>query len=146
MQLTQPRTLRLRHVPQRSGAASVEMALVAPLFFLLILGLVEFTRMGMVKQALTDSARAGCRKAVLVGTITTSDAEAIIRSHLQSTIASANDASLCRISFTPTQLEGLESGTTITTTVELNYSDVSWIVPRFLSSTVLRGQATMKRE
>jgi Flp pilus assembly protein TadG len=146
MQLTQLRTLRLRFDQNRSGAASVEMAIVAPLFFLLILGLVEFTRMGMVKQALTDAARAGCRKAVLVGTITSSDAEAIIRSHMSASIASANDASRCRVSFNPSQLEGMESGTTVTTTVEVNYSDVSWIVPQFLSSTVLRGQATMKRE
>lgn len=146
MQLTQHRNLRMSHVQQRSGAVSVEMAIVAPFFFLLIFGLVEFTRMGMVKQALTDSARAGCRKAVLVGTISTSDAEAIIRNHLQTTIASANDASLCRISFDPAQLEGLESGTTITATVEVNYTDVSWIVPDFLNRTVLRGQSTMKRE
>lgn len=146
MQISPIRSLPQSHFSTRSGVTAVEMALVAPLFFLLILGLVEFTRMGMVQQALTDAARAGCRKAVLAGTITTVGAESLVRQHLQTTIASANDTSQCRVDFTPSTLEGLPSGTTITTSVEVNYSDVSWLVPGFLKTTVLRGQSTMKRE
>ncbi len=131
---------------QPRGATTVEMAIVAPLLFLLIFGLVEFTRMSMVKQALTDAARLGCRKAVLANTIIPADPEATVRNHLQSTMSNSQDVSTCRVTISPSNLNGMASGTEITTTVEVNYSDVSWIIPSFLGSTVLQGQTTMKRE
>jgi len=61
MQRFQPSKRRLPCSQFPRGTAVVEMAVVFPLFILLVFGLVEFVRMGMVKQALSDAARAGCR-------------------------------------------------------------------------------------
>lgn len=146
MQKTRNPILRLRSSKIRSGIVTVEMALVVPLFFLLIFGLVEFVRMGMVKQALTDAAYAGCRKAALVATITPADVETIVRNHLQTTINNSNNVTTCRVSITPSNLDGLDSGSPITASVEVNYSDVSWFTPGFMRNTVLRGKSTMRRE
>ncbi|MFH1301300.1 MAG: TadE family protein [Planctomycetota bacterium] len=146
MQKTRNPILRLRLTKFRSGVVAVEMAIVVPLFILLIFGLVEFVRMGMVKQALTDAARAGCRKAALVATITPTDVETIIRNHLQTTINNSNNAATCRVSITPSDLNGLASGSQITASVEVSYADVSWFTSGFLQSTVLRGQSSMRRE
>ena len=56
---------RRRRKQNRLGATAVEFAVVAPVFFALVLGLVEFGRMTMVKQALSDAACIGCRTASL---------------------------------------------------------------------------------
>lgn len=137
---------------RRRGVVVVEMAIIAPLLFLLVFGLVEFARMVMIHDALTDAARNGCRKAVLASTgsqeddVTILTADAKVRSSLIATLACAADVNKFRITFSPSNLSGVKSGETITTYVEVKYADVSWIPPRFLGSVVLRGKASMKRE
>lgn len=128
------------------GTTVVEMAVVFPLFVLLVFGLVEFVRMGMVKQSLSDAARAGCRRAALTSTLTHEDAEATIRRFLQSAMSKSQDVEKCRVTITPENLAGMTSGVEITARVEVNYSDVSWLIPGFLQNTVLQGQAIMRRE
>ncbi len=49
----------------RRGAAVVEFAVVAPVFFLLVFGMIEFGRAIMVQQILTNASREGARVAVL---------------------------------------------------------------------------------
>jgi Flp pilus assembly protein TadG len=60
------RTHRLTDRPaaRRRGAAAIEFAVLAPLLVLLTLGLFESGRAIMVKAALTDAARLGCRTAI----------------------------------------------------------------------------------
>jgi Flp pilus assembly protein TadG len=49
---------------KRRGAAAVEFAVVSPLLLLLILGLLEFGRMVMVQQVITNASREGARHAI----------------------------------------------------------------------------------
>ena len=56
-----------RRLRERNGTAAVELALVLPLFLTLLLGVLEFARLGMVMQVLTTAAREGCREAALPG-------------------------------------------------------------------------------
>ena len=46
---------------QVGGAATVEMAVVAPVLFMLILGSIEFGRSMQVTNVLTSAAREGAR-------------------------------------------------------------------------------------
>ncbi|HEV3443576.1 MAG TPA: TadE family protein, partial [Gemmataceae bacterium] len=46
---------------RRRGVSSVEFAFVAPIFFLMLLGLIELSRGLMVKHMLLNAARQGCR-------------------------------------------------------------------------------------
>ena len=139
-----------QHQPEkqsdRRGAAMVEMAMVAPLFFLLVFGLIEFARMVMVQHTLSEAARAGCRKAALVTTNDQALVNAAIRSGLGASMGTEEQINACQVTVTPSNFSGMDSETEITTTVEVNYSEVSWIPTRFLGNSVLRGISTMKRE
>src|SRR3954451_18844471 len=55
----------------RRGAAVVEFAVVAPVFFLLVFGIIEYGRMVMVQQLITNASREGARRGVLDGATTT---------------------------------------------------------------------------
>src|SRR5438067_222248 len=52
---------------RRRGAAAVEFAFVAGIFFFMVLGIFEFGRAFMVMEMLTEAAREGARTAVIEG-------------------------------------------------------------------------------
>ena len=52
----------------RSGTATVEFAIIAPLLVLVLMGMFEVTRAIQVKNYLTDAARSSCRIAIQPGT------------------------------------------------------------------------------
>src|SRR4051794_5418889 len=56
----------------RRGAAAVEMALVTPLFLMMVFGIIEFGRGMMVSNLLVNTAREGTRAAVLNGSTNSS--------------------------------------------------------------------------
>lgn len=131
---------------RRRGASLVETAFVLPIFILLVIGLIEFARVVMFQQVLTDAARIGCRQASLATTLDATRVNNTIRTNLRSLLAKQADADYCRISVAPVDFAAIASGTTITTTVEVNFADVTWIPCRWLGNVVLRGSASMKRE
>jgi len=55
---------------RRLGATAVEFALVAPIFFVMVLGTIEFGRCLMVTELIEEAARRGCRLGILEGTTT----------------------------------------------------------------------------
>ncbi len=71
----------------RRGAAAVEFAIIAPVFFLLILGMIEIGRGVMVQQIITNASREGARLAVLPGT-TSQEVEDRVISILEETLKS----------------------------------------------------------
>jgi Flp pilus assembly protein TadG len=60
-------TIRACRRDQRGGAAAVEMAIVAPLFFLLALGICDFGALFFARQTLVSSAREGVRQLAIQG-------------------------------------------------------------------------------
>jgi Flp pilus assembly protein TadG len=131
---------------RRRGATAVEMAVVAPLFFLFAFALIEFGRIGLVKQALTDAARAGCRKAVLANTLNQQDVDTTVRDHLQAVLSDPTQVGKCQVTISHADLSDVQRGTEITTTVQVNCSDISWIAPRYSENVMIRAESTMKRE
>ena len=75
----------------RRGAAVVEFALIAPIFILLVFGMIEFGRMVMVQQVLTNASREGARLAVLDGT-TTSDVTTAVGNYLTNAAINSSQA------------------------------------------------------
>jgi len=51
---------------RRRGAAAAEFAVVAPIFLLMVFGIVEIGRGLMVQQLLTNASRVGARRAVML--------------------------------------------------------------------------------
>jgi Flp pilus assembly protein TadG len=125
----------------RRGAAAVEFAVVAPLFFLLVFGMIEFGRMVMIQQVITNGSREGARVAVLDGT-TTTDVVTAVNSFLQT--ASVSGAT---VTVTPDPPSSATYGESVTVAVSIPFSQVSWIPsPMFLGGSTLTASTVMRRE
>lgn len=130
----------------RKGVAAVEFALVAPVFFLLVLGLVEMGRMLMVQQSLTNAAREGCRMAVMGTTISSSHVDGAVRDYLQSVTRKAEDPAKLRVT-APADLANCPSGTSLKVDVEVYYKDVTWVPFGYLGlNPTIRAQQSGYRE
>jgi Flp pilus assembly protein TadG len=61
------KTSRQRLARSRKGASAVEFAVISPLFFLLLAGILEFGQAFRIQHALSSAARQGARAAVIQG-------------------------------------------------------------------------------
>lgn len=59
-----PRRSPLDRIEVRRGAATVEMAIAAPVLFVIIFGVFEITHAFMIQHLIQDAARQGCRVAI----------------------------------------------------------------------------------
>lgn len=130
-----------RHIrKRRRGAAAVEFAVVLPVFVILVFGMIEYGRMVMVQQVITNASREGARKAVLDGA-TTSSVQTAVTSYLTSAKVNGGSAA---VSPDPTTAA---SGDPITVTVNIPFSAVSWLPsPMYLGGKTLSASTTMRRE
>jgi Flp pilus assembly protein TadG len=147
------RKFRLRHLKlenfyrscrrNRRGAATVEFAVVAPVFILLVLGMIEVGRGVMVQQVITNAAREGARWAVLDGA-TSSSVQGQVRTYLQQASFTTSQANAATINV---NIPTTKYGNPATVTVSIPYSQVSWVpLPKFLSGKTLSAASTMRCE
>ena len=73
----------LRSCGLRSGVAATEFAIVAPLFLLLVIGILELGRALMVQQVLINASRVGARQAITLGA-TTAEVESAVEDYAAS--------------------------------------------------------------
>jgi Flp pilus assembly protein TadG len=107
---------------------------------------MEFGRMVMVQQSLTNAAREGCRRAVLATTVNSSDVESAVRDYLQSVMSNASNTSQVRVTL-PSNLANTPSGTNLTVAVEVDYTDVSWLPIAYLGlNPTIGAEQIGKRE
>jgi Flp pilus assembly protein TadG len=115
--------------------------MVAPVFFILVFGLIEFSRMVMCYQVVTSAAREAARAGVVPGA-TTSDL--IQRGN---DVLAAGAVSGASVSVVPTEVAGLSHGQTFTVTVQGPYNAMGWLpVPQWLTGRVIQTSVTMTRE
>jgi Flp pilus assembly protein TadG len=134
---------------QRRGAALVEFAMVVPVVFTFMFGMIELSRYVMVQQALTSAAQRGCRKAMLATTLSDQAVESAVRGYLGGSLGALADSDSVSISVSPGSLSGVTSGSDVTVRVQVNTADISWVKSSFLRRTgdlVLAGQSTLVRE
>ena len=126
---------------KRRGAAAVEFAIVAPLFFLLVFGMIEFGRMVMVQQVITNGSREGARIAVLDGA-TTDEVRTAVSTYLQSSaVAGAS------VTISPDPPSSAGYGEPVAVTVSVPFSQVSWLPsPMFLAGSTMTATSVMRRE
>ena len=119
----------------------VEFAVIAPVFFLLVFGMIEFGRMVMVQQVITNASREGARRAVLDGA-TTPGVEAAVNNYLSS--SNINNAT---IDVDPDPPSNAGYGEPVTVTVTVGFDEVSWLpTPMFLGGTAMSASTVMRRE
>jgi Flp pilus assembly protein TadG len=125
----------------RRGASAVEFAIVAPIFFLVVLGIIEFGRMSMVQQIITNAAREGARVGVLDGS-TFNSVNTKVQQYLS---ASAIKGANVTVNPNPPSSAGFDQPVSVS--VSISFSDVSWLPsPFFLKKTTLTANAVMRRE
>lgn len=125
----------------RRGAVTVEMAFVAPVFFLFVLGVVEFTRAMMVQSLLTNAAHLGAR-AGIIDNAQQSDVTTAVGNYL-----SAGGISGAAVTVSPNPPSSAGYGQFVTVTISVPYSSVSWLPsPKYLKSVTLGAASSMRRE
>jgi Flp pilus assembly protein TadG len=135
------RSLRIK----RRGASAVEFAIVAPVFFLMIFGMIEYGRLVMVQQILTNATREGARRAVLQDA-TTSTVKTVVRNYLTNASINGDNPNLS-INVTPEPQTATAADESITVSLSLPFKDVSWLpAPMFLKATTLNASSVMRRE
>ena len=133
----------------RRGTAVVEFAIVAPVFFLLVFGMLEFGRMVMVQQIITNASREGARVAVLDGAVRVGSEESPgvidgIQRYLEGAHINPNSAT---ITIDPHDPSSTGYGEPVTVTVTIPFDQVSWLPsPFFLGETNLSATSVMRRE
>ena len=115
--------------------------MVAPVFFLLVFGMIEYGRMVMVQQVITNASREGARRAILDGA-TSSDVTTVVNNYLQN--GSIQGAS---VTMNPSDPSAATNGAPISVTVRVGFDQVSWLPsPMFLGETDLSATTVMRRE
>jgi Flp pilus assembly protein TadG len=119
----------------------VEFAIVAPVFFLFIFGIIEFGRMVMVQQVITNASREGARMAILSGSSTSGVTTAVTNYLSGAGISGAT------VAISPDPPSSATYGSLVTVTVSIPFRSVSWIPsPFFLGSTSLKATCSMRTE
>ena len=134
------------------GQALAEFALVLPMLFMVLFGIIEFARAWNIKQAVTDAAREGVRYAVIADDRTLADAKARIEERLA--LASIEASTITFSSATPgcTVINDClhDSGKLMTVDVSTQYRMAFvGVVLKWLggsSVVTISTQATMRNE
>lgn len=127
----------------RRGAAVVEFAVVAPVFVLLILGIIEVGRALMVQQIITNASREGARRAIVEG-VTADDVKTIVNDYLAATTVSSG----VTVDISPSTIGSkIGFGDPISVTVRVPYDAVSWLPGRWiLAGKQLTATSIMRAE
>lgn len=130
-----------RRSSNRRGVAAVELAVVAPLLVMILFGIIEFGRMIMVQQILTNASREGARRAII------EDATHVEVQQLVSDYLSNASIDNAIIAITPADLSNVGFGDPVSVTVAIPFDDVSWAGSAwFLEGTVLESATIMQGE
>jgi Flp pilus assembly protein TadG len=127
---------------KQRGAAAVEFAVVAPIFVLLLFGMIEYGRMVMVQQMLTNATREGARRAVLDGT-TVASVKTTVQDYLAGGHITVNDN---EITVNPDP-SSAAFGDPVNVSLTVPFSRVSWLPsPMFLGNASMSATSVMRRE
>jgi len=128
----------------RAGASVVEFAIVVPVFFAFIIGIIEVGRGMMVNHLLLNAAREGCRTGVLSGK-TTSDITGRVSSVL-STQGVSGITTTVTVNSQSVDASTAVSNDEISVTVSVPVANVTWVPGMHFLSGTLRGKYSLRRE
>lgn len=122
----------------RSGATTVEFAMVAPVAFLLLFGALELGHANMVFHSVEAAAYEGARKGIIPG------------ANAAECIAASNDMlQLCGVRGATVTVEPAvlaPSDTSVTVRIQVPYRSNSIVVPFFTRSLEINRECKLSRE
>jgi len=120
--------------------AATEFAIVAPVFFLMVIGFIEFGRALMVQQVLINASRVGARQASTTGA-TTAQVQAAVQAYTSGVAING-----VTVTVTPDPAAAV-AGTAITVNTSVPFSSVSWMRSAwFLGGKTLKASSQMRKE
>jgi Flp pilus assembly protein TadG len=129
-----------RRRDRRRGVAAAEFAIVAPVFLMVVLGIIEVGRAIMVQQVLINASRVGARRAVMLSSTEDAVIDAV------SEYTSAVGVATVSTSVSPDP-ETAEAGAPVTVTASVSFSNVSWLpTPWFMGGKTLTSSSVMRKE
>lgn len=136
---------QLKHFCNNSGQALVEFAIILPLLFVLVFGIIEFGRYLYLKNSTTQAAREGARKAAVTsGWITSNNSTNIAAVKQYVITGSVISITTNNITITPTPPV---PGEAISVIIKTSFSSVvPNLIPIFKNLTSIRASATMRYE
>jgi Flp pilus assembly protein TadG len=129
-----------RRKSNRRGVAAVEFAIVAPVFFMLIIGIIEIGRAMMVQQVLINASRVGARRAI---TLSSTEQEAI---DAATEYAAGVGVDGIDVVVTPDPATA-PAGEEVTVDVVIDFDEVTWLpAPWFMGGKELTASSVMRKE
>ncbi|MCY2990603.1 MAG: pilus assembly protein [Planctomycetota bacterium] len=145
-----------RFVGHRPGATTVELALVLPLFLVLVSGIMEVGRFMMVNQLVTEASRAACRLAVLWRPTldeVTNEAKQLLASGgisasaVTVTITGQKTAGgAYELLVDANALAGIPQGCSVSVKVEATNATIAWVMPTLLRVPKVSVATVMRKE
>jgi len=136
----------------KNGTAIVEFAIVLPLLFLLLMGIIEFSLVLYDKAVLTNASREGARAGIVSQSprVTDADIRTVVKNYCQTFLITfgADILEDADITISPASRDGLPFGSDLTVT--LNYRYDFLVLPSFMTTAMgpinLVAQTLMKLE
>ena len=122
----------------RKGAVTVEFAVNASVFFMLVLVSFEFARFMMVRQSMDQAAYEGARFGIIPGN--TADGVRAKTNQFLNSFGIRNPT----ITITPSTIDSTTRSVTVK--VSANFSGSAWITPLFSRNTVIESRMTLDHE
>ncbi|TWT31180.1 TadE-like protein [Posidoniimonas corsicana] len=122
----------------RRGAVVVEFAIIAPVFFMVIFAMFEFSRLNVLRHTADNAAYEAARLAIVPGA-TAADAENEANRILR--IVGARDAV---VTVTPAVIDRSTTEVTVEVAVPLNTNGL--VTPRFTRGRTLQSRSTLRTE
>ncbi len=133
-------TARRRSFRRHRGVAAVEFAIVAPIFFLMVLGIIEIGRAMMVQQVLINASRVGARRAVMLS----SDEQSVIDAVTEYAAGVGVNGVEASVSPNPATAA---AGVPVTVNVTIGFEQVSWLpAPWIMGGRDLSSSSVMRKE
>jgi Flp pilus assembly protein TadG len=141
---------------QRRGAAVVEFAVVAPIFFILVFGMIEYGRILMVEQVLTNASREGARVGVLdppagqnsLPLVTTAVSNYLTAANITGATTTAYISADSGATWTQADPSTAAYGQMVKVKVSVPFTKISWLPHSFFGndSKTLQASTVMRRE
>ena len=123
---------------RRSGAVLVEFALVAPIFFILILGGFEFARLNILRNTANNAAYEGARVAMVPGGTAQDAIDEANR------ILNAVGTRSANVTTDPLTLD--DNTLQFTVIIEIPFAANAWMTPIFCGNSTIRTTSTLQTE
>ena len=141
------KTIEWKMIKCQKGAAAVEFAIIAPLLFTLIFGIIEFSLLFYDKAVITNASREGARYGILWGTNRPTDAEIVAKVDSYTTNRLITFGAMAPPTTTISR-SGSDPGDALTVTVVYNYDFL--LIPNFVNTlsdvTTLSAVTVMRME